>query len=125
LSNCATIPIAPAGRSTPKFYPDGVDRTRVHTRFYIPRPVANDAEKAYWDQTIDFSLLFVTTEDFPQQERIFSNLRTEQLPAVHFGRNEPSLTHYHRCLAQQLALATDGPVNGLATKVVADGLTQS
>lgn len=86
-----------------QFYPEGVDRTRVHVRFYTPQPLQADRETEFWKGMVDFTMGVVTNEDFAQQEAIFKNLRTGQLPELYFGRNEPALIHYHESLARALA----------------------
>jgi hypothetical protein len=42
-------------------------------------------------------------EDFPQSIAIHRNLASGAIPELVFGRNEPSLIHYHR----QIAAAID------------------
>lgn len=86
-----------------QFYPEAVDRTRVHVRFYTPKALETEREKSFWAGMMDFTMGVVTSEDFAQQEAIYASLRTGQLPELYFGRNEPALIHYHQSLARALA----------------------
>lgn len=88
-----------------QFYPEGPDRTRVHTRFYTPKALATEQEAKFWNGIVDFTVSVVTREDFAQQEGIFANIKTGQLPEIYFGRNEPALIHYHQSLQRALDAA--------------------
>lgn len=82
-----------------QFFPDGkqLDRTRVHVRFYTPGEPRSEQQRAFWERMVEFTMSFVS-EDFVQQEQIFSNLRSGLLPEMIYGRNEPALIHFHRSL---------------------------
>jgi phenylpropionate dioxygenase-like ring-hydroxylating dioxygenase large terminal subunit len=88
-----------------EMYPEPADphRTRVSVRFYVPRPVASDEERAFWEANVRFTCRVVFEEDFGQQQDIHRSLRSGLLPEVVYGRNEPALIHHHQMLARALA----------------------
>jgi phenylpropionate dioxygenase-like ring-hydroxylating dioxygenase large terminal subunit len=75
--------------------PGNPHRTRVSVRFYIPRAVASDEERTFWDANVRFTHKVVFEEDFGQQQDIHRSLRTGLMPEVVYGRNEPALIHFH------------------------------
>jgi phenylpropionate dioxygenase-like ring-hydroxylating dioxygenase large terminal subunit len=92
-----------------EIYPEPGDphRTRVSVKFYIPRAVADEQERAFWDANVRFTSRVVFEEDFRQQQDIHRSLRCGLMPEVFYGRNEPVLIHHHeeveRALAGRLA----------------------
>jgi phenylpropionate dioxygenase-like ring-hydroxylating dioxygenase large terminal subunit len=80
-----------------EMYPEPGDphRTRVSVRFYVPRPVATDEERAFWEANVKFTTRVVFEEDFGQQQDIHRSLRSGLMPEVVYGRNEPALIHHH------------------------------
>jgi phenylpropionate dioxygenase-like ring-hydroxylating dioxygenase large terminal subunit len=83
---------------------DRVDRCIVVLSFYIPKPVADEAEKRHWDANVDLTLRFVEEEDFPTGEGIQAGLLSGAQTHTVYGRNEPALIHFHRSLRQMMDL---------------------
>jgi phenylpropionate dioxygenase-like ring-hydroxylating dioxygenase large terminal subunit len=80
------------------FQPLTVDSTRVRARFYISKPIANEADETYWNKSWEVSKQVLSGEDFVQQQNIQTNLASGRLPYVNFGQNEPMLSHFHNAL---------------------------
>jgi phenylpropionate dioxygenase-like ring-hydroxylating dioxygenase large terminal subunit len=87
--------------------PDDPHRTRVSVKFYVPRPVVSDEQRAFWDRNVNFTTRVVFEEDFGQQQDIHRSLRTGLMPEVVYGRNEPALIHHH--MQVEAALQTSSP----------------
>ncbi len=78
--------------------PLGVDKTRVATSIFAPRPPQTDKEQRYWLKNLDALLKVTTTEDFPAMQQIHENLASGALPNVVYGKMEPALVHLHESL---------------------------
>jgi phenylpropionate dioxygenase-like ring-hydroxylating dioxygenase large terminal subunit len=85
--------------------PLAVDRTRVATTLFAPRPPTSDKERAYWKKNLDVLLQVTTTEDFPAMARIQQNLMSGAVPEVVYGKMEPALVHFHAAVDAALAAA--------------------
>jgi phenylpropionate dioxygenase-like ring-hydroxylating dioxygenase large terminal subunit len=85
--------------------PLAVDRTRVSTSVFAPRPPQSEKEHAYWVKNLDVLLAVTQGEDFPLMARIQQNLASGALPEVVYGRNEPALAHFHASVDTLLARA--------------------
>ena len=83
--------------------PLAVDRTRVATSVFAPRPPASDRERAYWVKNLDVLLDVTNTEDFPAMARIQQNLASGAVPEVVYGKMEPALVHFHESVNAALA----------------------
>lgn len=83
--------------------PDTPGRCTVALRFYIPRAQAIEERRPFWDRMLDYTTRIVMEEDFPQQERIYQGLASGSHPGPVFGRNEPALIHFHRCIDEALS----------------------
>jgi phenylpropionate dioxygenase-like ring-hydroxylating dioxygenase large terminal subunit len=75
--------------------PLAVDRTRVETSVFAPRPPASDKERGYWVKNLDVLLRVTNSEDFPAMARIHENLASGAIPEVVYGKMEPALVHFH------------------------------
>jgi phenylpropionate dioxygenase-like ring-hydroxylating dioxygenase large terminal subunit len=82
------------------FQPLDVGRTRARVRFYIPEPIASEADAARWNKSWKVSTEVISGEDFTQQQNIHINLASGRIPGVVFGQNEPMLSHFHRELGK-------------------------
>jgi len=91
------------------FQPLGVGSTRARVRFYIPRAIQSEAERARWDKSWKISTEVISGEDFTQQQNIHINLASGRLPGVVFGQNEPVLAHFHHQLGLMTGVA-DAPL---------------
>ena len=91
------------------FQPLDAGRTRARVRFYIPRPIKDEAEEARWQKSWKVSTTVISGEDFTQQQNIQINLASGRLPGVVFGQNEPMLRHFHHELGKLTGVA-DAPL---------------
>jgi phenylpropionate dioxygenase-like ring-hydroxylating dioxygenase large terminal subunit len=85
--------------------PLAVDRTRVATSLFAPRPPENERERAYWVKNLDVLLGVTNSEDFPAMARIQQNLSSGAVPEVVYGKMEPALVHFHASVDAALASA--------------------
>ena len=83
--------------------PLAVDRTRVATSVFAPRPPATEKERAYWVKNLDVLLRVTYSEDFPTMARIHENLASGAVPEVVYGKMEPALVHFHESVNALLA----------------------
>jgi phenylpropionate dioxygenase-like ring-hydroxylating dioxygenase large terminal subunit len=74
------------------------NRCRVSFSLYWPAPLDEAARKKS-QFNIDVLWQVTNEEDFPQSVNIHRNLASGAIPELVFGRNEPSLIHYHRQIA--------------------------
>ncbi len=87
-----------------EIYPEPGDphRSRVSVRFYTPKPVQSEEDRAFWDANVRFTHKVVFEEDFGQQQDIHRSLRTGLMPEIIYGRNEPALIHHHQQVERAL-----------------------
>ena len=78
------------------------ERCRASLSLYWPTPI-DDAARKKCQFNLDVLWQVTNDEDFPQSIAIHRNLASGAIPELVFGRNEPSLIHYHR----QIAAAID------------------
>lgn len=85
-----------------RVYPDpDADHCRIEFSLYWPKPMDEEAQRKS-QFNIDAIWNVVTKEDFPQSLAIHHNLKSGALDALYFGRNEPSLSHYHNTIARHI-----------------------
>ena len=89
-----------------RVYPaaDGVDGCDMYVSLYTPEPISTEKARRHWDANMDLLLATVETEDFPLGEDIQRGFHSGAQDAITFGRNEPSLAHYHRSMKQAIGL---------------------
>ncbi len=87
-----------------RVYPsaDCADACDMYVSLYTPEPARTDQARRHWDANMDLLLATVEKEDFPLGEDIQRGFHCGAQEAITFGRNEPSLAHYHRSLKQAL-----------------------
>jgi len=73
-------------------------RCRVSFHLYWPAPL-DDAARKKCQFNVDVIWQVTNDEDFPQSVNIHRNLASGAIPELIFGRNEPSLIHYHEQIA--------------------------
>jgi phenylpropionate dioxygenase-like ring-hydroxylating dioxygenase large terminal subunit len=88
--------------------PLAVDRTRVATSLFAPRPPESEKQRAYWVKNLDVLLGVTNAEDFPMMRSIQQNLASGAVPEVVYGRMEPALVHFHTSVNAALARDTAG-----------------
>ncbi|MBV1907455.1 MAG: Rieske 2Fe-2S domain-containing protein [Pseudomonadales bacterium] len=85
-----------------RVYPgDGPNQSRMHVSLYTPEAPSSDSARKYWAKNMDLLMATVLKEDFPLAEKIQKDFSIRDDNLV-FGRNEPALQHFHRCLTRQL-----------------------
>ena len=74
------------------------DRCRIEFNLYWPAPLDDDARRK---SAFNLDVLWKVTqeEDMPQALAIHRNLASGAIGELVFGRNEPSLVHYHEQIA--------------------------
>ena len=92
------------------------DRAVMETSLYIPKPVANEAEKRHWDANMDLVIKVVTTEDFPAGRTMQLGFGSGAQSHIVYGRNEPALAHYHKSIRRAIGLAVDDPAPRMAAE---------
>lgn len=87
-------------------YPDGdnPDRTNITFSLYAPSEPVSDSDKRHWDKNFDIALATVEQEDFPLSEKLHAGFYSGAQKEIIYGRNEPSLIHYHKSLRKALGI---------------------
>lgn len=81
-----------------------VDRSVMETALYIPKPIADEAERRHWAANMDLVMKVVASEDFPTGRTMQIGFGSRAQATTVYGRNEPAMIHYHRALRQALGL---------------------
>ena len=86
-----------------QIYPVANDPNQCSVSFslYWPAPM-DEAAQAKCKFNIDVIWKITNEEDFPQSVNIHNNLASGSIGELVFGRNEPSLIHYHKQIAAQI-----------------------
>ena len=84
--------------------PLGLTSTRTTTTAYSSESTVTEEVEQHLGKNLDVLLEVIATEDFPLMERIQANLHSGALPEIVYGRNEQTLTHFHRSLNQRLGV---------------------
>jgi hypothetical protein len=71
----------------------------------IYRPAETDKPDAYWEKNRDIAIRTVMEEDFPLGERMQIGFESGAAGEVIYGRNEPSLVHFHKSIRTALGVA--------------------
>jgi phenylpropionate dioxygenase-like ring-hydroxylating dioxygenase large terminal subunit len=83
---------------------DGVNEATMRVSFYTPEPPATEKARQHWDRNFKLLMDTVELEDFPLAEGIQRGFHSPAQDAIHFGRNEPALQHFHKSVKRALAL---------------------
>jgi phenylpropionate dioxygenase-like ring-hydroxylating dioxygenase large terminal subunit len=83
---------------------DGINECTMRVSFYIPEPATTDKARQHWDRNFDLLMATVEKEDFPLAEGIQRGFHSPAQTAIHFGRNEPALQHFHKSVKQALGM---------------------
>lgn len=86
-------------------FPDRSDPGRCEVELTLYRPEPSDRPPAYWEKNRDIAIRTVLEEDFPLGERMQIGFESGATGEVIYGRNEPSLVHFHRSIRNALAVA--------------------
>ena len=87
-------------------YPDGDDpnRAKMHLSLYAPEAPATESAVRHWRNNMDLLKRVVNEEDFTLGEKMQMGFHSPAQEHVTFGRNEPSLAHFHGSLDSALGL---------------------
>jgi phenylpropionate dioxygenase-like ring-hydroxylating dioxygenase large terminal subunit len=86
-------------------FPDRDDPSRCEIEFALYRPADSDRPDAYWEKNRDIAIRTVMDEDFPLGERMQIGFESGATDEVIYGRNEPSLVHFHSSIRSALGVA--------------------
>ncbi len=85
-------------------FPDRDDPSRSEVEMTIYRPADSTRSDAYWEKNRDIAIHTVMEEDFPLGERMQIGFESGATEEVIYGRNEPSLVHFHRSIRSALGV---------------------
>jgi phenylpropionate dioxygenase-like ring-hydroxylating dioxygenase large terminal subunit len=83
---------------------DGINEAFMRISLYTPEPATTASARGHWDRNFDLLMATVEKEDFPMAEGIQRGFHSPAQSAIHFGRNEPALQHFHRSVKQALGI---------------------
>ena len=84
---------------------DNPGRSVANVQLLAPNPTETPAEQKHWDRNWKVLMASVLNEDFLVGEAIQQGFGSGAQTSVTFGRNEPTLQHFHQALAAALAEA--------------------
>jgi len=85
-------------------FPDRDDPSRCEVEMTIYRPADSTKPDSYWEKNRDIAIRTVMEEDFPLGERMQIGFESGATEEVIYGRNEPSLVHFHRSIRNALGV---------------------
>ena len=83
-------------------FPDRDDPSRCDVEMTIYKPADSERPESYWEKNRDIAIRTVMEEDFPLGERMQIGFESGATEEVIYGRNEPSLVHFHSSLRKAL-----------------------
>ena len=83
-------------------FPGRDDPSHCEVEMTIYRPAVTDKSDAYWEKNRDIAIRTVMEEDFPLGERMQIGFESGVTEEVIYGRNEPSLVHFHSSIRAAL-----------------------
>jgi phenylpropionate dioxygenase-like ring-hydroxylating dioxygenase large terminal subunit len=83
----------------------GIDECQMYVSLYTPEEPRTESARRHWDRNMDLLMATVEKEDFPLGEGIQRGFCSGAQDAILFGRNEPSLQHFHKSVKEALACA--------------------
>lgn len=83
---------------------DGVNESAMRVSFYTPEPASTEKARKHWNKNFDLLMATVEAEDFPLAEGIQRGFHSPAQEAIHFGRNEPALQHFHKSVKIALGM---------------------
>jgi phenylpropionate dioxygenase-like ring-hydroxylating dioxygenase large terminal subunit len=87
-------------------FPDRDDPSRCEVEMTIYKPADSARPDSYWEKNRDIAIRTVMEEDFPLGERMQIGFESGATEEVIYGRNEPSLVHFHRSIRTALNLSS-------------------
>lgn len=85
-------------------FPGRDDPSRCEVEMTIYRPAETTRPDSYWEKNRDIAIRTVMEEDFPLGERMQIGFESGATEEVIYGRNEPSLVHFHRSIRNALGV---------------------
>jgi len=86
-------------------FPGRDEPSRCDVEMTIYKPADSDRSDAYWEKNRDIAIRTVMEEDFPLGERMQIGFESGGTEEVIYGRNEPSLVHFHSSIRNALGVA--------------------
>ncbi|MBM3650207.1 MAG: Rieske 2Fe-2S domain-containing protein [Alphaproteobacteria bacterium] len=86
-------------------FPGRNDASHCEVELAIYKPHDTDKPDAYWEKNRDIAIRTVLEEDFPLGERMQIGFESGATEEVIYGRNEPSLVHFHSSIRCALGVA--------------------
>ncbi|MDP3162096.1 MAG: SRPBCC family protein, partial [Reyranella sp.] len=83
-------------------FPGRDDPSRCDIELTIYTPADSDRPESYWQKNRDIAIRTVMEEDFPLGERMQIGFESGVTEEVLYGRNEPSLVHFHSSIRNAL-----------------------
>ncbi len=85
-------------------FPDRDDPGRCDVELTIYKPRDTSQPDTYWEKNRDIAIRTVMQEDFPLGERMQAGFESGATAEVIYGRNEPSLVHFHSSIRHALGV---------------------
>jgi phenylpropionate dioxygenase-like ring-hydroxylating dioxygenase large terminal subunit len=87
-------------------FPHRDDPGRCDVEMTIYKPADSTRPDSYWEKNRAIAIRTVMEEDFPLGEQMQIGFESGATGEVIYGRNEPSLVHFHRSIRAALGVAT-------------------
>ena len=81
-----------------QLFPEGPDHTTLVTTLYATEPATTEKAQRRWKKSLDIIVGVIDQEDFVMCEQIQRSFRSGAQQEIVFGRNEPSLIHFHEAI---------------------------
>jgi hypothetical protein len=85
-------------------FPGRDDPSHCEVEMTIYKPADSTRPDSYWEKNRDIAIRTVMEEDFPLGERMQIGFESGATPDVIYGRNEPSLVHFHTSIRNALGV---------------------
>jgi nitrite reductase/ring-hydroxylating ferredoxin subunit len=85
-------------------FPGRDDPSHADVEMTIYRPAVTTRPDSYWEKNRDVAIRTVLEEDFPLGERMQIGFESGATQDVIYGRNEPSLVHFHSSIRNALGV---------------------
>ena len=85
-------------------FPGRDDPSRCDVELTIYKPHDTTRPDSYWEKNRDIAIRTVLEEDFPLGERMQIGFESGATEEVIYGRNEPSLVHFHSSIRRALGV---------------------
>jgi phenylpropionate dioxygenase-like ring-hydroxylating dioxygenase large terminal subunit len=85
-------------------FPGRDDPSRSDIEMTIYKPAVTTRLDSYWEKNRDVAIRTVLEEDFPLGERMQIGFESGATEDVIYGRNEPSLVHFHSSIRNALGV---------------------